>query len=917
MGNALPNTRPKAQSITPKVKSASLAGMDFTKPNVTNLSNRKGVRTKTAQLPPLELQFSKIASKITEKNEINFLNAVFKTHPLFSLSEADFHKNSKLRNFQKIKISKGSNIYNIEEAPEYMYIIYKGNVILESTPGLGFVGRIGGPSDQNIKLKEKDSFGEHEIYNSLPRLYTAKCGDKEDCILFILNKVFLQEIININRKAFRTQNNDFLMKNLSVLNNYESIRKSIVLDGITMLKFHKDTQLFPYGCIYVVVNGELISGYKNEKIKTLRQGDFIGHKEIIIENSNGVADLIACPGCELFSIPISSLINILGKECLKTSIILFVIGTAFKRCEVLESVEIGTINKIYQLFEAKQFNPNEIVYKKGELLKEKIIIAAEGNLFIKSKDSYEALRGELLYPKEIIGNAGNVLVLEDILSLPFSLVLECDNEKIKKALNGQTITDIIISNDKAKKVQGVLTELLKHCRLTNVTKQKLRELEKNVIIEKYASNTKIIEEGSKDIECFYFIHYGAVNFYKDSKYIRTLKTNSFFGLKATLINSPIRTATAIAATSLEVFKIKAKAFINLFMNDNAQLAQYFKSRLFQRDETVQLSDLEHIKLLGKGGFGFVNLVRSKKNKCLYAIKAIPVKKVIQYDMYELISNERNLLRRLDYELVMKSVKSFKNDEFAFILNEYIKGKTLGKLLKETGSLNKQSTLFYSACLVLVIEYLHYNCIIHRDIKPENIMINESGYIKLIDFGIAKEMSSPDSCTNTIIGTPYYMSPEMIKGESYSNKVDYWALGVLIYELFTGKVPFGAECKDPTDIYNAVLNSQLNFTQQSSQEKEFVSLINGLLNKDKNKRICGKEVMKCNWFNSIDWDALEQMNVAAPLKCGFGDYDSASKGGNYMVALKQQVANMKDSNDKKDKVITDFDIQKAKKWLEDF
>ena len=119
------------------------------------------------------------------------------------------------------------------------------------------------------------------------------------------------------------------------------------------------------------------------------------------------------------------------------------------------------------------------------------------------------------------------------------------------------------------------------------------------------------------------------------------------------------------------------------LNDQLkERADYFRSRIMIRDESINLNDLENIKFLGKGNFAFVNLVRCKKNKCLYAIKAFPVKKVIQDDMYDLILNERNLLRRLDHEFIMKSVNSFKNEEFAFILNEYIRGKTLGKILKE-------------------------------------------------------------------------------------------------------------------------------------------------------------------------------------------------------------------------------------------
>ena len=121
------------------------------------------------------------------------------------------------------------------------------------------------------------------------------------------------------------------------------------------------------------------------------------------------------------------------------------------------------------------------------------------------------------------------------------------------------------------------------------------------------------------------------------------------------------------------------------------------------------------------------------------------------------------------------------------------------------------------------------------------------------------------------------------------------------------------------VYNAIINTQITYPQTISQEKEFISLINGLLNKDKNKTLYGKEVRKNNWFRNVDWDGIEQMTVSAPTSFGLGDYDSALKASNYLSALKVQLASKKETTDKskKEKIITDYDINKAKKWLEDF
>lgn len=915
MGNTLPSN--KCKRIVQSSKNKSTPNLVYNKENTAPTSQRqKSFHSKTSiKLNSLEYQYSKISTKISEKAEIAFLNSVFKTHPIFSINDPDFNKNMKLKYFQKIKFTKGSKIYNINENPEYCFIIYTGEVILEKTNNNNSDNSICS-INKNIILKEKDSFGEYELCNYISRQYNAKCSDNTDCILFLLEKDHFYDILQNQRRLYKTIITDFMTTNFPVLNYYTNIKESLIKDYAYFSKYYDKEEIFSYNCISVVINGELISSYNGEKTKTLRKGDYIGYKEVISNTYTGTVELTATKGLELMQIPISGISAALGdKEDIKQSLIFFVLATSFKRSPLLNSIDISVIRKILPLFTIKEYEPEQVIYKKGESLKGKIILMAEGNIYKHSNNNYEALRNNFLYEKSLILNNESTFLIEDLYGLPYTMIMESDFESIKQCL-GHTLSEVLISNEKIKIIQESIAEILKYCKISNINTQKAKQLEKSVVYEKYATNYRIIEEGSNNLTYFYYIIKGKVNFYVKSKFIRILGVNSFFGLKALLTNSPVRTASAVTSSSVEVLKINAKDFMNLYFSNNQQMVAYFKTKINERDDTVELKDLENVRLLGKGGFGFVNLVKSKKTKCLYAIKAIPIKKVIHNDMYELISNERNLLRQLDHKFVLKNVLSFKNDEFVFLLNELIKGKTLAKVLKESGCLNKQTTLFYSASIMIVIKYLHSNCIIHRDIKPDNIMISENGYIKLIDFGISKKTSSYESRTHTIIGTPHYMAPEMIKGESYSNAVDFWAAGVSIYELFTGKVPFGHDLKDTMEIYNSVLNGTIHYPQNYSAEKDFQNLINNMLNRDLNVRLYGPDVNNANWFNSIDWDGIENMKIAAPMKSVYNEYEDKNKCGNYLMDLKLQVSNSK-ANDNNQIVINDHDIQKCKKWLEDF
>ena len=134
--------------------------------------------------------------------------------------------------------------------------------------------------------------------------------------------------------------------------------------------------------------------------------------------------------------------------------------------------------------------------------------------------------------------------------------------------------------------------------------------------------------------------------------------------------------------------------------------------------------------------------------------------------------------------------------------DYIKGKELFDVIRDIGLLNKFQTQFYGASIMLAVNYLHERKFVYRDIKPENIMVLGNGFIKLIDFGTAKAINDR---TKTIIGTPHYMAPEVILGEGYSFKVDFWSIGICMYEFMCGGLPFCENHEEPMDVYLSVIN----------------------------------------------------------------------------------------------------------------
>ena len=210
---------------------------------------------------------------------------------------------------------------------------------------------------------------------------------------------------------------------------------------------------------------------------------------------------------------------------------------------------------------------------------------------------------------------------------------------------------------------------------------------------------------------------------------------------------------------------------------------------------------------------------------------------------------------------MKLVKTFKNNENVFYLTELVNGKVLGKYLEKKPQdkfQNKTETQFYIAFLFVILDYLNSKCIIHRDLKPDNIMLDEKGYIKLIDFGTAMTIKD---FTSTITGTPHYIAPEVLLGKGYSYSCDYWSVGIITHEIYYNYYPFGNDASDPMEVYREVLKREVSFTKGDSTVNSFLK---ALLKKKVSKRLCSLDgAKKHNFFKDFNWGDLIDFQMSPP------------------------------------------------------
>jgi cGMP-dependent protein kinase len=307
-----------------------------------------------------------------------------------------------------------------------------------------------------------------------------------------------------------------------------------------------------------------------------------------------------------------------------------------------------------------------------------------------------------------------------------------------------------------------------------------------------------------------------------------------------------------------------------------------KKIVVQKTEKKQpeflLEELTFIKKIGAGQFGSVYLVQCKSKK-LYALKTIAKAKIQQNNLEKHLLAEKFVLESMHFPFIVEFVASYKDSYNVYFMLEYVKGLELFEVIRDIGILNTFEAQFYTGSLILACEHMHTQNIVHRDIKPENVMVDQDGYIRLIDMGTCKVLKpGPNgaiSRTFTIIGTPLYMAPEVVSNRGYIFYTDFWSLGICLYEFMCGIVPFGESLEDPYEIYEEILNKKLLFPAYLTDAKA-MQIMDQLLSRTPEKRWGGSfaALKSHTWFADFDWDKLLEKQLKPPYlphpSCWIGD-----------------------------------------------
>ncbi|KAB0798515.1 hypothetical protein PPYR_09508 [Photinus pyralis] len=280
------------------------------------------------------------------------------------------------------------------------------------------------------------------------------------------------------------------------------------------------------------------------------------------------------------------------------------------------------------------------------------------------------------------------------------------------------------------------------------------------------------------------------------------------------------------------------------------------------DDELDINDFQLVKTVGTGTFGRVLLCRNKYTSAYGAMKILALADVIRLKQVEHVKNEKKILEEIRHPFIVNMLWSSKDNSSIYMLFEYVCGGELFSYLRNAGRFSSPTANFYSAEIVTALDYLHSRNIVYRDLKPENLLLDKNGHMKITDFGFAKKLTDR---TWTLCGTPEYLAPEIIQSKGHNKAVDWWALGILIYEMLAGYPPFYDD--NPFGIYEKILSGKIEWVKHLDPVAK--DLIKKLLVPDRTKRLGNMksgadDVKRHRWFKGVDWYQVVTRKLEAPI-----------------------------------------------------
>jgi len=687
------------------------------------------------------------------------------------------------------------------------------------------------------------AFGGRSLLYNCPRTATVKA--LEACGVWGANGTTFHKVLQENAQKHYSENRSFL-DSIRLFDGLSDKQKGRVGEAAFTEVFQAGARVVTEGdmtsVIYLVKTGELkmcrggtvksngdfVDG---TELSRLGLGDYFGERAAI-QNEPQDATVVAAGKCHLLCISVGDLREVFGSDlaaCLQRNFLLL----GLKKSPVISQFTSAQQSGIAKAMDVRDYAAGTKI-EKGF----RFIIVVDGKLTGFAKRSRVTLeRGQwyedaTIVDSHCLGTKSDAehaglcdLVTGSSSTTRLGILTKEGFANALKELGLSAVGGADDASDYTRKMVLVKkVHIFRH-----LSEEQTHNLVKALSSERHKKGTYAINQGEVGTS-FFVIASGEVSVMINDEHVRTLGKNAYFGERALLFDEPRTASVKVSSTEAELWSIEKSTFSQI-VKGNMQEDLMYRIRL--QDTSVELTDVRPVQVIGAGATGVVRLVEHKKTHTRYALKRVPK---LDGKIPEEVKRECDLLKENDHPFIMTLVRTFERQKYVYILTELITGGELHNAIRQIPTvLSRAHAQFYTGSLVIILEELAEKNIVYRDLKPENVMLDQQGYLKLIDFGIAKKLPEGKNRTFTLIGTPHYMAPEIIRGHGYGTEVDLWSLGVMLFEFVCGYLPFGDDLEDPTEVCTAVLRDPLKFpTRYRDQTGQ--ALVQGLVCRQPKKRL---------------------------------------------------------------------------------
>lgn len=591
-------------------------------------------------------------------------------------------------------------------------------------------------------------------------------------------------------------------------------------DMQTAIYFVKKGELAVYSGGHVKSTGEFVDG---SEIGRLGPNDCFGESQVVSKEPFDIT-ILASGRSELLCVSVAELKVIVGDD-LGAVLERNAISQGLKKCPVISQFTAGQRAELMKWVVVKDYAAGAEAAAAA-----RILIVLEGSLSGLEKDKEVKLaRGDWIEDEALLNSSSKESSIKNMKSgSEGAKVAMLTRDGMASALKALGVSIANSENDASDFTRKMILAKKVHI-FRHLSEEQTKKVVESFVTMKFSQGATVIEQGTPGTS-FFVIANGELEVFINDKSVRRMTRNSYIGERALLFHEP-RTATVkVVSPDAELWAIEKATFEKIIAGN---MQQQLMNRIRLQDTNFGLKDLIQIKVIGAGAAGVVRLVEHKSTGMRYALKRV---KKVDGEVPEEVQRECSLLKDIDHPFIMTQVNTFETKKSVYILTELITGGELHGAIREIPTvLSRAQAQFYTGSLVIVLEELSERNILYRDLKPENVMLDAQGYLKLIDFGIAKKLPEGESKTFTMIGTPHYMAPEVMRGHGYGTEVDLWSMGVMLYEFVCGYLPFADDLDDPTEVCTAVLKDPLQFAS-SYKDANGKTLMKGLLTRQPRKRL---------------------------------------------------------------------------------